>query len=68
MVPLLRKPQFIIDENGQKSAAVVPIEDYQRLLEVWKDQIDIAEADEAKRTATSFITADEARQRLESNP
>lgn len=37
------KNQFIVDDNGEKTAVIIPIEDYERLLEDLADLAVIAE-------------------------
>ena len=40
---LRSKSQFIVDDNGKKTAVIIPIEDYERLLEDLADLAVIAE-------------------------
>ena len=40
---LRSKSQFIVDDNGKKTAVIIPIEEYERLLEDMADLAVIAE-------------------------
>jgi hypothetical protein len=53
------KGQFIINEKGQKTAAILPIEKYEELLEDLHDLAVVAE-----RTDKPTITFDELKERL----
>jgi hypothetical protein len=53
------KGQFIINEKGQKTAAILPIEDYEELLEDLHDLAVVAE-----RRDEPMITFDELKERL----
>ena len=43
------KTQFITDSNGKKVAVILPINDYQKILEELEDLEDIRLYDEAKK-------------------
>ena len=51
--------QYIVDENGKKTAVVIPMEEYQRLLEDLHDLTVVAE-----RRHEPTISFDELRRRL----
>jgi PHD/YefM family antitoxin component YafN of YafNO toxin-antitoxin module len=51
--------QYIVDENGKKTAVVIPIEEYQRLLEDLHDLSIVAE-----RRHEPTISLDELKRRL----
>ena len=53
------KGQFIIDEKGKKTAAILPIEEYEELLEDFHDLAVVAE-----RRDESTITFEELKERL----
>ena len=40
--------EYVVDENGKKLAAIVPIERYEELLELAQDAIDIAMIEDVK--------------------
>ncbi len=46
------KIQFVIDSNGEKLAVILPIKDYQKLLEALKELQDIKAYNEAKKNDT----------------
>ncbi len=56
------KAKYLIDENGQKTAVVIPVEEYEELLEDIHDLAVIAERKD--ESTTSF---DELKKRLEAN-
>jgi hypothetical protein len=53
-------PKYITDETGNKSAVILPIKEYDKLMEELEDMEDIRLYDEAKKTDDgSRITLDE---------
>lgn len=56
------KEQYIIDERGQKTAAILPIEEYQELLEDLHDLAVVAE-----RRDEPTISLKELKQKLRKN-
>lgn len=42
-------PQYITDKNGKKTAVILKIKEYQRILEELEDAADIRLYDEAKK-------------------
>jgi len=52
--------QYIVDENGKKTAVVLPVDEYEELLEDLHDLAIIAE-----RRDESTITFEELKKRLE---
>ncbi len=42
-------PQYITDKNGKKTAVILKIKEYQRILEELEDEADIRLYDEAKK-------------------
>jgi PHD/YefM family antitoxin component YafN of YafNO toxin-antitoxin module len=53
------REQFLVDQNGKKTAVVLPIEDYKQLLEDLHDLSVVAE-----RRHEPTISFDELKQRL----
>jgi len=53
------REQYIVDENGKKTAVVIPMREYQRLLEDLHDLSVVAE-----RRDEPTISLDELRRRL----
>ena len=47
-------PQFVTDETGQRTGVIIPVSEYERLLEALADQLDARELDEAARDETEF--------------
>ncbi len=56
------KAKYLIDENGQKTAVVIPVEEYEELLEDIHDLAVIAERKD--ESTTSF---NELKKRLEAD-
>jgi len=54
--------QFLVDRNGKKTAVVLPVEDYERLLE---DLYDLCVV--AKRRNEPTISFDELKRRLQAD-
>jgi hypothetical protein len=55
------KTQFITDEKGNRTAVLLPIKQYNKLLEKLEDLEDVKLYDEAKRNDDGFrISIDEA--------
>ena len=47
-------PKYIIDDEGEKTAAVLTMEEYHFLIKCFEDLEDILEMDSAVETATDF--------------
>ncbi len=47
-------PQYLVDPDGSRRGVILPIEEYQRLLEIVEDHLDAADLDEAASTETDF--------------
>jgi PHD/YefM family antitoxin component YafN of YafNO toxin-antitoxin module len=54
--------QYIVDENGKKTAVVIPMEEYRRLLEDLHDLTVVAE-----RRHEPTISLDELKRRLQAD-
>ena len=61
--------QFIVDEEGKRTAVVLPIEEYERMLEALEDMEALREADEAlealRRGEEDSLPLEEAIQEIE---
>ena len=57
-------PEYIVDERGEKKAVVLPIGEYERLLEAAEDHLDAQDLDEAVETETDFVPYDQVREQL----
>ena len=49
---LKAREKYLIDERGRKTAVVLPVREYRRLMERLEDLEDALELDEARRTST----------------
>jgi hypothetical protein len=58
--------QFLTDTKGKKTAVVLPIKKYEKLLEQLEDLHDIKLFDEAKKSKAKSIPLDEAFKIIES--
>lgn len=58
------REKYLIDEQGRKTAVVLDIQEYQRLLEHLEELEDALDLDEAVRTAQSFRDYREVRREL----
>lgn len=47
-------PQYLVDDNGKKTAALLSIKEYRLLIQRLEDLEDILEIDAAVRTKTDF--------------
>ena len=52
--------QYLVDEKGNRSAVVVPISDWQLIVEALEELDDIRAYDEAKRAPSEIIPFDQA--------
>lgn len=59
--------QFLTNEKGEKTAVVISIEEYQKLLEELEELEDIRAYDEAKASGETPVPFDEAVARIERN-
>ena len=58
------KPKFVMDDSGKKSAVVLSLSDYERLLAAWEEVADAHEFAEARSSAREFISPGELRRRV----
>ena len=56
--------QYLIDKKGKKQAVLLPVKEYDRLLEELEDLRDALELEERAESASSFIPYDVLRRRL----
>jgi len=61
----MTKTQFIIDNDGKKTAVILPIKTYDKILDELEDLEDIRLYDEAKKRKQEFVNADEAFKTIE---
>jgi prevent-host-death family protein len=58
------KKQFVVDEKGRRTAVLLPIEEYDRLVEAEEDLADIRAADEARAEGGEDIPLEVVEARL----
>lgn len=58
------KHQYIVDENGKKSAIIVDIKNYYDLVSYIEDLEDAKELLQAEQEATGFVTYEEFHKKL----
>lgn len=54
------KTQYLVDEKGIKKAVILPINQYNKLMEIAEEYEDIVAYDLAKIQNAEFVSADEA--------
>ena len=57
-------PKYIVDDNGEKTAAVLTMKEYDFLMKCLEDLEDILEMDSTVETATDFRDYQEIRSEL----
>ncbi len=57
--------QFVTDNNGNKLAVILPLKEYNKMLEELEDLEDIRLYDEAKRGKQEFVDAEQAFKEIE---
>ena len=60
------KPQFITDARGKRIAAVIPITDYEKLIDRVDELAAIKAYDKAKKTKQTYTPAEDMFKRIES--
>ncbi len=61
----MTRPKFIYDDAGKKTEVILPVEDYEALLEALEDAEDVILYDEAKREDDGTrISLEEMKKRL----
>lgn len=61
------KPQYITDNTGKKISVVLPMKDFEALMEELEDLEDIKLYDEAKKSNEPGLPIDEAFKIIEAN-
>ncbi len=62
-----KERQFVVNEQGEKVAVVIGIEEYEKILEELEDLEAIREYEEAKASGETPVPFDEAIARIERN-
>jgi len=55
------KPRFIVDESGKRSAVILKIPGYERLLAAWEEAADANDFAAARASAKTFLSPSELR-------
>jgi PHD/YefM family antitoxin component YafN of YafNO toxin-antitoxin module len=60
-------PQFVVDENGERTAVQLSIAEFEALMEQIEDYLDSVRAEEVMRSAKAedFVDWEEAKARLQ---
>jgi len=58
------KPKFVMDDSGRKSAVLLSMRDYERLLAAWEEVADAQDFAAARASAKEFISPGELRRRV----
>jgi PHD/YefM family antitoxin component YafN of YafNO toxin-antitoxin module len=61
----LKRPRYIVDQHGRKTAVVLDIKEYQKMLDWLETLEDALDLDEAVRQARRFRDYREIRQELQ---
>jgi len=59
-------PQFVVDDQGQKAAVLLPVEQYNELLEALEDRLDAGDLEDAVREDSEFVPYEQIQERLRS--
>ncbi|MFH0794313.1 MAG: hypothetical protein V2A74_09815 [bacterium] len=60
------KAQYVVNESGEKSAVLVSLGDYERLLAAWEEVADAEDFSTARKTVRKFISPQELRRKVAS--
>ena len=58
------KPKFVMDDSGRKSAVLLSVRDYERLLAAWEEVADAQDFVAARASAKEFLSPSELRRRV----
>ncbi len=58
-------PKFVTDKNGKKISVILPIEEFEAIMEELEELEDVKLYDEAKKNKTDFIGAAQAFKEIE---
>lgn len=61
------KASYITDENGKKLSAIIPMKDFEELLALLEDYLDLETVKEVKESKEKYYTEDEAIEFLDNN-
>ncbi len=58
-------PQFVVNERGEQTGVLLPIEEYRKVLDVLEDRLDAIDLDEAMREERELVPYDEVKAELQ---
>lgn len=58
------KPQYLINEQGERISVLLTVDEFRQLLEAVEDQIDTADLDEAMSTDSQVHPYEQIREQL----
>lgn len=59
------KTQFVTDDQGKKLAVILPIEEYDKLMEELEELEDIKRFDASQKSEREFVDAEQAFEEIE---
>lgn len=62
---LVVHPQYLIDENNQRKAVVLPVDEWEQILEALEELEDVRAYDQAKGETQEVISFDQAVREIE---
>ncbi|MEE9294124.1 MAG: hypothetical protein V3W34_04045 [Phycisphaerae bacterium] len=57
-------PQYVVNGRGERTAVILPMDEYRLIIEALEDQLDAADLDEAVVGETEFVPYEQARAEL----
>lgn len=57
-------PQYVVNGRGERTAVIVPVDEYRSIIEALEDQLDAADLDEAVAGETEVVPYEQARDGL----
>jgi hypothetical protein len=65
MEKLVKQKKYIVDANGKRISVILPIDEYEKLLEAWEELEDIQTYDKTKKSQSDFVDANAAFEEIE---
>lgn len=59
-------PRYLVDEKGERTEVLLPVDEFRRIVEALEDQLDAADFDEAVANERDFTPYNEVRNDLRS--
>ena len=57
-------PQYVIDDSGERTGVILPLEEFRRMVAALEDQLDAADLDDAVAKEKDFAPYDKVREEL----